>query len=188
MWKISLFFILIIGLNSCSSTLTEKEKQAYTLKGKEIAQATFKELSTSLMTQMKAGGPAQAIPFCNIQATPIVDELSQKYNVVIKRTSTKLRSCNNEPSEREIDIIIKYDETLANGEKLQPIVELDTQKKKHFYAPIIMQENCLVCHGKLNEIMTVKTDSIIKSLYQFDIATGYSEGDLRGIWSIAFND
>jgi len=32
----------------------------------------------------------------------------------------------------------------------------------------------------------VQTDSIIKKLYPFDIATGYSEGDLRGIWSITF--
>ena len=187
MFKKSLILGITVILVSCSSGFSEKEKQEYTLKGKEIAQATFKELSTNLMTQMKAGGPAQAIPFCNQQASPIAEELSKKYDVVIKRTSNKLRSCENDPSEREIEIIDTYQQLLLENKELKPIVEIDTDQKKHFYAPIKIKANCLVCHGKVNETMTVKTDSIIKSIYQFDIATGYNEGDLRGLWSITFN-
>lgn len=175
-------------LVSCSSGFSEKEKEEYTLKGKEIAQATFKELSTNLMTQMKAGGPAQAIPFCNQEAAPITQELSKKYDVVIKRTSNQLRSCENDPTERELEIMDTYEQLMLENKELQPIVEIDENQKKHFYAPIKIKVNCLVCHGKINETMTVKTDSIIKTLYQFDIATGYSEGDLRGLWSISFND
>jgi len=30
------------------------------------------------------------------------------------------------------------------------------------------------------------TDSLIKTLYPNDLATGYKVGDLRGIWSIQF--
>jgi len=183
--------VLIVGLVmlfiSCSGGFSEKEKQQYTEQGKEIAQATFKELSSNLMTQMKAGGPAQAIPFCNVQAAPITEELSKKYDVVIKRTSNKLRSCENEPTERELEIMDSYEQLISENKDLKPIVEIDLDNKKHFYAPIKIKANCLVCHGKVNETMTVKTDSIIKTLYQFDIATGYSEGDLRGLWSITFN-
>ena len=40
--------------------------------------------------------------------------------------------------------------------------------------------------GKVDEFVSVKTDSIIKSLYSNDKAIGYIEGDLRGIWSIEF--
>lgn len=187
MFKKILILAIIISFVACSSGFSEKEKEEYAVKGNEIAQATFKELSTNLMTQMKAGGPAQAIPFCNQQASPITEALSKKYDVVIKRTSNKLRSCNNEPSEREIEIIDSYQQLMLENKELKPIVEIDKNEKKHFYAPIKVQANCLVCHGKLNETMTVQTDSIIKSIYQFDIATGYSEGDLRGLWSITFN-
>lgn len=187
MFKKILISAIIISFVACSSGFSEKEKEEYAVKGNEIAQATFKELSTNLMTQMKAGGPAQAIPFCNQQASPITEALSKKYDVVIKRTSNKLRSCNNEPSEREIEIIDSYQQLMLENKELKPIVEIDKNEKKHFYAPIKVQANCLVCHGKLNETMTVQTDSIIKSIYQFDIATGYSEGDLRGLWSITFN-
>ena len=107
--------------------------------------------------------------------------------MVIKRTTNKLRSCDNDPSEREIEIMDSYQQLMSENTELKPIVEIDKNEKKHFYAPIKIKANCLVCHGKVNETMTVKTDSIIKSIYQFDIATGYTEGDLRGLWSITFN-
>jgi len=162
-----LIFTMLISLFSCNATLSEKEKQEYSTKGKEISKATFDA--------------------CNVQAAPIAQQLSEKYDVVIKRASDKLRSCDNEPSERELEIINNYKNLLEQGKELQPIVELDSTNAKHFYAPIIVKANCLVCHGKVNETMTAKTDSIIKLTYPFDIATGYNEGDVRGVWSIAFN-
>lgn len=182
-----ILLLVVTGLFSCSTSFSEKEKQEYTLKGKEIAQASFKALSTELMKQMKAGGPAQAVPFCKEQAGPILNEVASKYNVTIIRSSDQLRSCKIEPTERELDIINKYKKSVSENKELKPIVEIDAANNKHFYAPIIVKANCLVCHGKVNETMTAKTDSIIKLTYPFDIATGYNEGDVRGVWSIAFN-
>lgn len=185
--KAIFLLVIMVGLISCNTSLSEKEKEAYTVKGKEIAQASFLELSTQLTEQMKSGGPAQAIPFCNQKAMPITNQLSEKFDVTIKRTSNKLRNQQNAPSEREQEVLDEFYKIKLEGKPLQPIVELDADGKKHFYAPIIMKANCLVCHGAINETVNVKTDSIIKVLYPSDKATGYAEGDLRGIWSITFN-
>jgi len=179
--------LVITTLFSCSNGFSEKEKQEYTIKGKEIAQASFEALSGELMEQMKLGVPAQAVPFCKEQAVPILNGIASKYNVTIVRSSDQLRSCKIEPTERELDIINFYKKSVDNNEELKPIIEIDALNKKHYYAPIIVKANCLVCHGKVNETMSVKTDSIIKLTYPFDIATGYSEGDVRGVWSITFN-
>ena len=84
----------MLSIIACNSKLSNNEKEVFTAKGKDIAKATFNELSSNLMEQMKLGGPSQAIPFCNLQATPITEQLSEKYNVIIKRTSNKL--INNE--------------------------------------------------------------------------------------------
>jgi len=184
--KITILLVVSI-LFSCNNGFSEKEKEEYTLKGKDIAQASFKALSTELMAQMKAGGPAHAVPFCKEQARPILNKVASKYNVTIVRSSDQLRSCKIEPTERELDIINNYKQSVAENKELKPIVEIDETNNKHFYAPIIVKENCLVCHGKVNETMSVNTDSIIKLTYPFDIATGYSEGDVRGVWSITFN-
>lgn len=168
--------------------MTPEEKKEYSDNGKEIAQTSFNALSEKLTEQMKMGGTAKAIPFCNVEALPITQQLSKKYNVTIKRTSDKLRNQKNKPTERELKIIDSYHKLLSEHKEITPIVEVDNNNNKHFYAPIIVKANCLVCHGKIEEILTVKTDSIIKSLYPNDEAIGYSEGELRGIWSIVFKN
>lgn len=185
----NLFVIIILSSAvACTNSLSTKEKNEYITKGKEVTQASFKELSDQLNAQMKDGGPAQAIPFCNVQALPITHLLEEKFNVTIKRTSDKLRSSKNKPTKRELEIIQEYKSSLANKKKLAPLVELDNNNKRHFYAPIILKANCTVCHGKLHENINTKTDSIMKSFYPNDKATGYVEGDVRGIWSITFKN
>lgn len=179
--------IIFLTISACNTSFSTKEKQEYSEKGKKIVQATFKELSSNLMQQMKMGGPTLAVPFCNVQAMPITSQLSEKYNVTIKRVSDKVRNSKNEATERELQIIEKYQNLKVNNKKTTPIIEIDNNNKKHFYAPIIINEKCLACHGKLGEKLTVKTDSIIKSLYLNDLAIDYKVGDLRGIWSIEFN-
>jgi len=47
-----------------------------------------------------------------------------------------------------------------------------------------MQKKCLVCHGTIGKEMAAKTNATIKSFYPNDLAIGFQEGDLRGIWSI----
>ncbi len=181
-----LILLVFLGMVSCGNSLTEKEKQEYINKGNDISQATFKALSEKLTEQMKLGGPAQALPFCNVEALPLTQQLSEKFNVFIKRTSDKLRNQENIPSERELEIINNYYKLISEKKEMTPIVEVDNNNNKHYYAPIILKANCLACHGKVEEFVSVKTDSIIKSLYPNDKAIGYNDGDLRGIWSIEF--
>lgn len=181
-----LILLVFFGMISCSNSLSEKEKQEYAKKGNEISQATFKALSEKLTEQMKIGDPAQAIPFCNVEAIPLTNQLSEEYNASIRRTSDKLRNQENNPTKRELEIINNYHRLISEKKEIQPIVEVDSNNKKHYYAPIKLKSNCLACHGKVEEFVAVKTDSIIKSLYPNDKAIGYNEGDLRGIWSITF--
>ena len=185
--KIGLLVLLLAVIMSCGTDLTAEEKENYSKKGVEIAQASFKHLSTKLTKQMKEGGPELAIPFCNTQASPLIKELEEKYSVVIKRTSDKIRNPKNEATSREMEIIDSYKNLISNNEKLSPVVELDINNTKHFYAPIVLKSNCIVCHGKQGEDVAEKTNSLLKSLYPADMAVGYKEGDLRGIWSVTFN-
>lgn len=186
MFKKGFIFVVFVSVLSCNNSLTTKEKENYSAKGKEIAQASFKELSNQLMKQMKEGGPSQAVPFCNTQALPITNKLSETYNVTIKRTSDKLRNPENKATPRELEVIEEYKSLRSAKKELAPIVEIDINNQKHFYAPIVLKANCIVCHGELNNHVSKKTDSILKELYPHDLAIGYKEGDLRGIWSITF--
>lgn len=188
MFRKVFILVAVVALSSCANKFSEKEKKEYFKKGKEITQVSFNELSSQLMIQMNAGGPAKAIPFCKEEAINILAKLSEKHNVLIKRSSDQLRSCKIEPTIRELDVVNNYKKLVSEKKDLKPIVEIDDDGNKHFYSPILIQAQCLTCHGTVNETMTVKIDSIIKSIYPFDIATGYNIGDVRGIWSITFNE
>ena len=52
------------------------------------------------------------------------------------------------------------------------------------YYPIITNDMCLQCHGKMGSTMTQQTYTKIKSVYAEDKAIGYSENELRGIWVV----
>ncbi len=183
-----LFVLLMSVLTfSCNSDLSETQKKEYIVKGKEIAQATMKELGSNLMKQMKLGGPKMAVPFCNTAAYSLTDKMANKYDVTIKRTSNKLRNLKNSPNSDEELVIKEYIASINNQKPLQPIVKKGKDKKVHFYAPIRLKKKCLACHGTVGKEVSKQTDSIIKSLYPNDKATGFKVGDLRGIWSITFN-
>ncbi|WP_456464191.1 Tll0287-like domain-containing protein [Lutibacter sp.] len=187
MLKYFLILGLLLSIVACNTSMPLKEKQEYLKKGKQITEATFKELSGNLMQQMQLGGPSQAVPFCNLQALPITNQISEKFNVTIKRTSDKLRNPKNSPTKREVAIIKQYQILFEGDKELLPIVEIDSHNKKHYYAPIKLNVKCLACHGELRKQLSIKTDSLIKSLYPNDIAINYKNGDFRGIWSIEFN-
>ena len=65
-------------------------------------------------------------------------------------------------------------------------MQKENDGKVHYYAPIRLQKKCVACHGISKKQISKKTDSILKSLYPNDKATGFKENDLRGIWSITF--
>jgi len=180
----------ILFFTSCTKEdkLSDAEIASYITKGKEIGQITVKKLGSNLMKHMKEGGPAQAIPFCNAKASPLTAEVAKKYNVSIKRTSHKIRNENSKPNATEKNIIKKYLAAIENGEKLKPTIKKDNTGKVHFYAPIKLQQKCLACHGTIGKEVTHKTDSILKSMYPNDKATGFKVGDLRGIVNITFNE
>ncbi len=184
--KIALVLVTFIFLTSCSKSLSKDEVEKYTIQGKEIAEATAKKLGSNLVEKMKDGGVTEAVPFCNTKAIPLTEEMSEKFNVSIKRTSHLLRNTDNRPNDEEVLVINNYRDLMSKGKGLKPVVELDKAGSPHFYAPILLQKKCLACHGEIGVDVTKKSDSIIESHYPKDLATGFKEGDLRGIWSITF--
>ena len=188
MVKKYLFFLVLMSVFSCNDFLSTKEKEELIIKGNEITQATFKELSGHLIQQMKLGGPEQAIPFCNIQAMPITSKMAKIYDVTIKRTSNKIRNPENIATDRELEIIEEYQSAIDSKEEITPKIELDIDGNKHFYAPIKINSKCLSCHGEVEKKLSAKIDSLIKTKYPKDKAIGYKDGDLRGIWSVTFDE
>jgi hypothetical protein len=104
--------------------------------------------------------------------------------VDIKRISSKNRNPNNAPNSEEKKYLDQFE---SEGELALPIL-VKTEDRFTYFAPIRLAGGlCLNCHGKLDESMTLEQFEHIKEMYPEDKATGYSLGDLRGMWKITYN-
>lgn len=186
--KYSVLFVLFVGVISCtvSTKLSKEDQEKHLSKGKEICQKSFALLSGNLGAQMKQGGPSQALPFCNLRAIPLTEEIAKQEQVTIKRVAKLYRNEENKPNSEALGIINKYETALKKGEELTPVLISSPSGKPQFFAPIMINKKCLACHGTVGLEVSQKTDSLIKILYPNDLATGYKIGDLRGVWSIKF--
>ena len=163
-------------------TNAEKEN-TYADIGLEYALETKKLLGKNLMGTIQKKGTIEALNFCNIQAMPLTDSMSVHYNATIKRVSDKNRNTSNKATAEELKYIAQFKTQMAAKEDIQPVT-IDKGTKIQFYYPIETNTMCLQCHGK--EIKPEVTKQILK-LYPKDLAIGYGENEVRGIWSITFD-
>uniref|UniRef100_UPI0040491045 c-type heme family protein n=1 Tax=Flavobacterium sp. TaxID=239 RepID=UPI0040491045 len=164
--------------------VVEKEK-TYEEIGLEYALSTKKLLGKNLMGTIQKKGTLEAMAFCNIQAMPLTDSMSVHYNAAIKRVSDKNRNPNNKANAEELIYIEQFKKDLAAKKEPKPVI-VDKGEKVQFYYPIPTNTMCLQCHGKPENIKS-DVQAKIKALYPKDLAVGYGENEVRGIWSITFN-
>lgn len=192
--------LIIVLFSSCkkdkkelSPLIKEKENKeaiskinpSYEQVGLNMAFTTKAELGKNLMGTMKEKGVVAALEFCNIKAISLTDSMATAHKARIKRVSDKTRNPNNKANNSELKNIEVFKNLLSNNEDISPIVETKNDSI-HFYYPIITNEMCLKCHGTPNKEIGTKTLSALERLYPNDMAVGYTENQVRGIWSIQF--
>ncbi len=182
-------FAAVLSFLSCNSsqqktTATERviDTASVMLRGDSIASEVQKILLANVMQAMKSGGPVYAVSFCNEQAIPLTDSLAKEYNCRIKRVSDKYRNPANKLSETDLKIWTKISLSAA----MSPVVSAENGNIVYYKPIIIAMPACLKCHGSSGKEIDTKTLEIIRKNYPEDQATGYKEGDFRGMWKITF--
>lgn len=142
----------------------------------------IKPFKQQLMAALQAGmqqGPAEAIAVCREQAPGIAAGLSVD-GVQMGRASHQLRNPANAPPDWVAPVIDDY---LQEGSSVQPrVVELG-EGRKGYVEPIRVKSVCLTCHG---EALDPAIQARIDELYPDDEATGFREGDLRGVFWVSW--
>ena len=208
MKKILWISALILTLSACQNN-TKKEKEAakepqpkaetktakpafdqkaYKMKGMIIAKNTFKVFKSKIQSVAAKNGLSGVVNFCHDNAMKLTDSLGKSHNVVIKRTSHKLRNPKNKPDIDDEAVLNEYLRLQEEHKPMEPIVMKDADGYVHFYAPIKLKEACLKCHGTPGKEIPEQIYKLIKSKYPNDKATGFKVGELRGIWDIKFLD
>ncbi len=193
MKKVTFIFALAGLLFACNQPEEQPETTAepiaeevnYSELGSLIATQTQQALGGELKAALQRGGVAEAVNYCNLNAIPITDSLATFYKVSIKRATAKPRNQANLATAAELEILSVWEDKKANGGEISPVL-FEGETSVDFYSPIVLQEMCTACHGVKGKTFTVDAETIIKNKYPEDKATGYIEGDLRGMWHIVF--
>ncbi len=154
-------------------------------RGMQIAQTTKAELGKNMMGQIQKNGVIAALDFCNIQALPITDSMATVHKAHIKRVTDKPRNPKNKANAAGLQYLENFKKQVAAGGEVKPIT-VQMGNKAEFYYPIVTNSMCLKCHGTPGKELETLTLSKITKLYPTDKATGYTENEVRGIWSISF--
>jgi len=142
-------------------------------------------LKGELVAAMKADGPVAAIEVCNTRAPEIAAELSQG-QWQVARTSLKTRNDNNAPDAWEQAVLERFEAQKAEGQAVATLEYSEVVDTAHgtefrYMKAIGTETACLTCHGSnISEPVKARLDA----LYPNDKARGYSEGDIRGAFTL----
>ncbi len=159
----------------------------YAQRGLEYVKKTQAVLGKNLVKAIQENGTAGALRYCNIQAIKLTDSISVMHNAIIKRVSDKPRNANNWANADELSYIEAFKELVSAKVEVQPIIKNDNGDV-YFYYPITTNTMCLQCHGKPNDQIAPAVMTALSTIYPNDKATGYDVNEVRGMWSIVFDD
>jgi hypothetical protein len=148
------------------------------IRGAELL-GPFKQGLQQALKSGLANGPIEAIGACRIEVPKIAARVSQD-GVVVGRTSHRLRNPANASPDWVSPLLENYVESV--GDLAPQLVNLPGDRVG-YVEPIITQALCLTCHG---ETLAPALASKIDDLYPEDRATGFEEGDLRGVFWVEY--
>lgn len=156
--------------------LTEARKVATTLPPKLII---------ALQEEIKKSGPEGAIPVCKDMAPQMAGQISKETGWKIKRVSLKARNdARAIPDSWEKSALEDFDKRAAAGEspaKLEKGEKIGNEYR--FVKALPVQALCLTCHGAADQLSPA-IRAALGQHYPDDRATGYSEGQIRGVISV----
>jgi len=143
-------------------------------------------LQGHLMEAMQEGGPPKAIDVCRERAPEIAADISADTGWSVGRTSLKLRNPDNAPDQWERAVLEDFDARRAQGVPASElsryeVVEGGDEQVFRFMRAIPTGGLCLTCHGSE---LSGDIKHALERLYPADQAIGYSEGDVRGAFTI----
>lgn len=180
--------ILLVGAVLAASfgpTSVLAEEDALLVEARKVATSLPPKLIAALQDEIQKSGAEAAIPVCKDMAPKMAGEISQQTGWKVKRVSLKARNdARAIPDAWEKAALEDFDKRAAAGEspaKLEKGEKIGNEYR--FVKALPVQALCLSCHGPAEQLSpAIKTT--IGQHYPNDKATGYSEGQIRGVISV----
>jgi hypothetical protein len=154
---------------------------------RERAEAAATDLATTLkgalQARMQADGPLGAIDFCHQQAPALTAEVAARHGISLGRSALRLRNPDNAPVPWQAQWLdsmataVKAGQSAASQQR-EAIVSTDGLREYRYARGLPTEAPCTICHGTA---VAEPIQAAIAERYPQDQATGFAEGDLRGL-------
>lgn len=166
----------------------EPDMAGLTAEGKKVMMSFGKALKGELVKAMKEGGPTHAIPVCHLKSPKLAELASKASGWTVRRSSHKQRSRNNTTDGFTRMAIDEFLAREAKGESAKTmiktaIVEEGGNQVFRLVKAIPTDKVCLSCHG--GEEVKPDVEAVLKKLYPNDAARGFTEGQMRGVFTLS---
>jgi hypothetical protein len=142
-------------------------------------------LGGRLTASLSEGGVAHAIDFCAGTALPLTDSVAAVHGVDLKRVSERTRNPSNTPDAEDRLAILAMDSIMReSGSPPAFRLQRTADGGLRYYRPLMIGAMCVQCHGPA-EALSPDVARVLRARYPDDEATGYEEGDLRGVIRVA---
>ncbi len=181
----SILLVLIIAQKRTDeqNLFAVPQDSTHLVQGKTHVMALQKVLVGQLVNAIREKGSAGAVDFCQLQAIPLTDSISEWEGVRISRVTDRPRNPDHLGDSYELAFMDKLKNNKQNGKSITP--ELRKRKGQIIaYFPIVTHTLCMQCHGNSETQISTKTLETIQKHYPDDMATGYSENEVRGLWKV----
>ncbi len=150
--------------------------------GDSAAMSLARTLGGRLNAHLANSGPGEAIAFCSEEALVLTDSVSASLGDgwEVKRTTRQTRNPRNAPDSLEAMALERFHEADETDAELGSVVQRTASGDYRYYMPLRVGHMCLGCHGERDGLDPV-VRQVLDTRYPADQATGYADGDLRGV-------
>ena len=147
-----------------------------------LANAAIADLKTTLsgrlLDTIQKQGPKAGIEVCSAEAEQLTKDVASRHGVEVGRTSARLRNAKANAPRPWLESYVREVSSLK-AKDAKPAA-FDLGDKIGVAQPLGAQAQCLTCHGDPAGI-PADVSAVLGERYPGDRATGYAEGDVRGV-------
>lgn len=158
--------------------------------GQEVAGTLGKELLQKVKTAMEEQGPVDALEFCSTRAQTFTNEIDARFGegISVRRTSFQYRNPENAPDTHEEEALRYFLDAMEEEQPLpDDYIQEVSDTEYRYYKPLRMGKDCLICHGDPDDFSPALKENL-EQHYPDDQATGYEEGDFRGVIRVSVSN
>lgn len=178
-----LALVPLLALACEGPELDDATREQVVAVGDPAAMSLVRTLGGRLNAHMADGGPPGAIAFCSAEAQALTDSVSGALDEgwAVKRTTLRTRNPRNAPDSLEAVALTYFQEAAGSDDGLpEHFVQVTPDGDYRYYMPLQLGHMCMECHGP-RESLDPAVREVLDTRYPADQATGYAEGDFRGV-------